>query len=50
MALISCPERGKEISDRVPACIHCGYPLSSVQLTGGSSKKGRTRSSHSSGR
>ena len=30
MALISCPERGKEISDRVPACIHCGYPLSSA--------------------
>ena len=30
MALISCPECGKEVSDRAPACIHCGYPLSSA--------------------
>lgn len=28
MALIHCPECGKEISDKAPACIHCGYPLS----------------------
>lgn len=28
MALIQCPECGKEISDQSPACIHCGYPLS----------------------
>lgn len=27
MALIHCPECGKEISDQAPACIHCGYPL-----------------------
>ena len=27
MALIPCPECGKEISDQAPACIHCGYPL-----------------------
>ena len=27
MALISCPECGKEISDRVKVCPHCGYPL-----------------------
>ncbi len=27
MALIVCPECGKEISDRAPACIFCGYPL-----------------------
>ena len=27
MALIKCPECGKEISDKAPACIHCGYPL-----------------------
>jgi len=26
MALIKCPECGKEISDIAPACIHCGYP------------------------
>ena len=28
MALIACPECGKEISNQAPACIHCGYPLS----------------------
>lgn len=27
MALISCPECGKEISDKVKACPHCGYPI-----------------------
>lgn len=27
MALIICPECGKEISDKAAACIHCGYPL-----------------------
>ena len=28
MALIKCPECGKEISDKALACIHCCYPLS----------------------
>lgn len=28
MALINCPECGKEISDRAGECPHCGYPLS----------------------
>lgn len=27
MALIKCPECGSEISDKAPACIHCGFPL-----------------------
>lgn len=27
MALINCPECAKEISDKVKACPHCGYPL-----------------------
>lgn len=27
MALINCPECGKEISDTAPQCIHCGYLL-----------------------
>lgn len=27
MGLIKCPECGKEISNKAPACIHCGYPL-----------------------
>ena len=25
--LIKCPECGKEISDKSPQCIHCGFPL-----------------------
>ena len=31
MALIKCPECGKEISDQAPACIHCGFPLSKLK-------------------
>lgn len=31
MALIKCPECGKEISDKAPACIHCGFPLSKLK-------------------
>lgn len=27
MALIKCPECGKEISDKATACIHCGCPM-----------------------
>lgn len=27
MALIKCPECGKDVSDKAPACIHCGYPI-----------------------
>lgn len=27
MALITCPECGKQISDKAPVCIHCGYPM-----------------------
>ena len=33
MALIKCPECGKEVSDRAPACIHCGFPLSTTSNT-----------------
>lgn len=27
MALIKCPECGKEVSDRADKCINCGYPI-----------------------
>lgn len=27
MAIINCPECGKEVSDKAKVCIHCGYPL-----------------------
>ncbi len=30
MALIKCPECGKEISDKSEICVHCGYPLKNV--------------------
>ena len=32
MALIRCPECGKEVSDQAAACIHCGYPLRTADL------------------
>ena len=33
MALIKCPECGREVSDRANACIHCGFPLNEVIAT-----------------
>lgn len=33
MALINCPECGKQISDKADACIYCGYPI--AKLGGG---------------
>lgn len=30
MALISCPECKREVSDRAALCVHCGYPLTQV--------------------
>lgn len=32
MALIKCPECGKEISNKAPACIHCGCPSSEFPI------------------
>ena len=32
MALIHCPECGREVSDQAAACIHCGYPLRAADL------------------
>lgn len=34
MALIKCPECGKEVSDRAANCIQCGFPLSSLRTDG----------------
>lgn len=33
MALINCPECGKEVSDKVKACPHCGFPFSEEAQT-----------------
>ena len=32
MALIHCPECGREVSDLAAACVHCGYPLRTASL------------------
>lgn len=31
MALINCPECGKEVSDKASVCIHCGFPLDEIK-------------------
>lgn len=33
MALINCPECGKEISDKSETCIHCGFPINKKNNT-----------------
>lgn len=33
MALIKCPECGKEVSDKAQTCIHCGCPLGKPNYT-----------------
>ena len=35
MALIKCPECGKEISNKAAACVHCGCPISASTTTFG---------------
>lgn len=39
MALIVCPECGKEISDQAEYCIHCGYPIKKISQQQEESKK-----------
>lgn len=31
MALIKCPECGKEVSEKAELCIHCGYPIAQTK-------------------
>lgn len=33
MALITCPECGKQISDKSEHCVHCGFPLIKEEST-----------------
>jgi len=33
MALIKCPECGREVSDQAVACPECGYPIRKVEYT-----------------
>lgn len=32
MAIISCPECGKEISNHAEMCIHCGFPIAKINV------------------
>ena len=32
MALIKCPECGKDVSDKASACIHCGCPIEKQEV------------------
>ena len=34
MALIKCPECGREVSDRAGSCPNCAFPLSSLRTDG----------------
>ena len=34
MALMNCPECGKEISDQVNNCPHCGFPVNNKKDEG----------------
>ena len=34
MALIKCPECGKEVSDKAQSCINCGCPLAGINPSG----------------
>ena len=43
MALISCPECGREISDKAPACPHCGAPTKVADKNEEERKKARTK-------
>lgn len=41
MALITCPECGKEISDCAAACPHCGKPMNSYYMEMPKQKKSK---------
>lgn len=36
MALINCPDCGKEVSENAPACPKCGAPIAGAQESAGS--------------
>lgn len=41
MALINCPECGKQISDKAEKCIHCGYQMKEQKVTKEKEEKDR---------
>lgn len=50
MALVTCPDCRKQVSEQAPSCIHCGRPLKADLVSGPSAgsaeaaKKGQQRS------
>ena len=46
MALIKCPECGKEISDKAEMCINCGFPLKQYENNEMSAGKSEFYKSH----
>lgn len=46
MALITCPECGREVSDTVNQCIHCGYILKRKARVESELKEETTREEH----
>lgn len=43
MALIKCPECGKEVSDKADSCPECGYPISRKSAPPESSRKNKSK-------
>ena len=43
--MITCRECGKQISDKAPVCIHCGYPIQTEQTV--STSKSNSSSNNS---
>lgn len=42
MALIKCPECGKDVSDRAAACPNCGFPISNTGCCSSNNSVGST--------
>jgi uncharacterized membrane protein YvbJ len=42
MAMIKCPECGKDVSSKAPACPNCGNPVNTKSGPFGSHEKGMT--------
>lgn len=42
MALVNCPECRREISDKVKACPHCGYPIENISASNTNDATART--------
>lgn len=49
MALITCPECNRIVSDKAPFCPHCGFPMQPESLPVSRPKRGRKRRPNGSG-